>query len=114
MSVTVADARFSRPLDTGLIDQLVRHHAALVTVEQGAMGGFGAHVMHYLANSGGFDGGLALRVMTLPDRFIEQASPEDMYADAGLRAEDIAATARGALARGRVMPLRQTAKPRAV
>ncbi|WP_084296082.1 1-deoxy-D-xylulose-5-phosphate synthase [Cereibacter johrii] len=114
VSVTVADARFSRPLDTGLIDQLVRHHAALVTVEQGAMGGFGAHVMHYLANSGGFDGGLALRVMTLPDRFIEQASPEDMYADAGLRAEDIAATARGALARGRVMPLRQTAKPRAV
>ncbi|WYK04022.1 1-deoxy-D-xylulose-5-phosphate synthase [Cereibacter sphaeroides f. sp. denitrificans] len=114
VSVTVADARFSRPLDTGLIDQLVRHHAALVTVEQGAMGGFGAHVMHYLANSGGFDGGLALRVMTLPDRFIEQASPEDMYADAGLRAEDIAATARAALARGRVMPLRQTAKPRAV
>ena len=113
VSVTVADARFSRPLDTDLIDQLVKNHAALVTIEQGAMGGFGAHVMHYLANSGQLDGGLALRVMTLPDRFIEQASPEQMYADAGMRAEDIAATVKGALARGRMMP-RASAKPRAV
>ncbi len=113
VSVTVADARFSRPLDTDLIDQLVKNHAALVTIEQGAMGGFGAHVMHYLANSGQLDGGLALRVMTLPDRFIEQASPEQMYADAGMRAEDIAATVKGALARGGMTP-RASAKPRAV
>ena len=113
VSVTVADARFSRPLDTDLIDQLVKNHAALVTIEQGAMGGFGAHVMHYLANSGQLDGGLALRVMTLPDRFIEQASPEQMYADAGMRAEEIAATVKGALARGGMTP-RASAKPRAV
>ncbi|WP_444665937.1 1-deoxy-D-xylulose-5-phosphate synthase [Cereibacter changlensis] len=114
LSVTVADARFAKPLDTGLIDQLARHHAALVTLEQGAMGGFGGHVLHYLANSGGLDGGIILRAMTLPDRFIEQASPEAMYADAGLRAEDIAATVRNALARGKVTPLRQSQKPRAV
>ncbi|MBI1170411.1 1-deoxy-D-xylulose-5-phosphate synthase [bacterium] len=89
ISVTVADARFAKPLDTGLIDQLARHHAALITVEQGAGGGFGAQVLQYLANSGGLDHGLKLRTMTLPDRFIEQASPQAMYADAGLTSADI-------------------------
>ena len=89
ISVTVADARFAKPLDTDLINQLVQHHAAVITVEQGAMGGFGAQVLQYLANSGGLDRGVRLRTMTLPDRFIEQASPAAMYADAQLTAADI-------------------------
>lgn len=92
LSVTVADARFAKPLDTDLIRQLVRHHGALVTVEQGAGGGFGAQVLQYLANSGGLDHGLRVRTMTLPDRFIEQASPAEMYADAGLTVADIVRT----------------------
>lgn len=91
VSVTVADARFAKPLDTALIGQLARHHAAVITVEQGAGGGFGAQVLQYLANSGGLDHGLRLRTLTLPDRFIEQASPAAMYADAGLTVADIAA-----------------------
>ena len=90
VSSTIADARFAKPLDLGLIDQLARHHAALITVEQGAQGGFGAHVLHHLANSGGLDRGLAVRTITLPDRFIEQASPEAMYRDAVMTADDIA------------------------
>ena len=91
-SVTVADARFAKPLDTDLITQLLRHHKALVTVEQGAQGGFGAHVLHWLAQEGRLDGGCAIRTMTLPDRFIDQATPAQMYEEAGLTAVDIAAT----------------------
>ena len=98
ISVTVADARFAKPLDTDLITQLARHHPTLITVEQGAGGGFGAQVLQYLANSGGLDQapnrGLRLRTMTLPDRFIEQASPAAMYADAGLSVADILRTVR--------------------
>ncbi len=97
VSATVADARFAKPLDTDLIDRLVREHAAVITVEQGAEGGFGAQVLHWLARTGRLDRGLAIRTMTLPDRFIEQASPEAMYRDAGLTAADIAATALQAL-----------------
>jgi len=97
ISVTVADARFAKPLDTDLIGQLVRNHAALITVEQGAAGGFGAHVLHHLAATGALDRGLAIRTMTLPDRFIDQDSPAAMYAQAGLTARDIAATAMRAL-----------------
>jgi 1-deoxy-D-xylulose-5-phosphate synthase len=93
VSVTVADARFAKPLDRALIRQLVKNHRALVTVEQGAQGGFGAMVLHYLAQDGLLDGHLAIRTMTLPDRFIDHASPDAMYADAGLTATDIAATA---------------------
>ena len=97
ISVTVADARFAKPLDTDLITQLVRHHQAVITVEQGAMGGFGAQVLQYLANSGGLDHGVRMRTMTLPDRFIEQASPAAMYADAQLTAADITRTVRAVL-----------------
>ena len=93
VSVTIADARFAKPLDRRMIFQLARHHRALITVEQGAQGGFGAMVLHALADAGAFDRGLAVRTMTLPDRFIDQASPAAMYADAGLTATDIAATA---------------------
>ncbi|MEM1303199.1 MAG: transketolase C-terminal domain-containing protein, partial [Pseudomonadota bacterium] len=92
VSVTIADARFAKPLDKALIHQLARHHKAMITVEQGAQGGFGAMVLHELANAGVFDRGFALRTMTLPDRFIDQASPAAMYADAGLTATDITAT----------------------
>jgi 1-deoxy-D-xylulose-5-phosphate synthase len=95
VSATVVDARFAKPLDTDLITQLARHHAALITVEQGAGGGFGAQVLQFLANSGGMDHGLRLRTMTLPDRFIEQASPAAMYADAGLTVADIVRTVTG-------------------
>jgi 1-deoxy-D-xylulose-5-phosphate synthase len=104
ISVTVADARFAKPLDTALIDQLLDHHAALVTIEQGATGGFGALVLHHLANSGGLDRGRAVRTLTLPDRFIDQASPAAMYADAGLTAADIARTVRQALGRESTAP----------
>jgi 1-deoxy-D-xylulose-5-phosphate synthase len=93
--ITVADARFAKPLDTGLIDRLLTDHGALVTLEQGAPGGFGAQVLHYLAGSGGLDRGRLIRTLTLPDRFIDQASPAEMYAEAGLRAADIAVTLRG-------------------
>lgn len=93
VSVTLADARFAKPLDHGLLRRLVRGHRALVTVEQGAEGGFGAMVLHWLANQGLLDGRCQLRTMTLPDRFVAQAAPDAMYAEAGLTAVDIAATA---------------------
>ena len=93
ISVTVADARFAKPLDRPLIHHLARHHKALITVEQGSVGGFGAMVLHDLANQGGLDRGLAVRTMTLPDRFIDHAAPQAMYEDAGLTRIDIAATA---------------------
>ena len=97
ITATVADARFAKPLDTDLIGQLARSHAALVTVEQGSRGGFGAHVLHHLANRGALDRGLRIRTLTLPDRYIDQASPADMYADAGLTATHIATAAIEAL-----------------
>lgn len=97
ISVTVADARFAKPLDTALIEQLARNHAGLITLEQGADGGFSSAVLHHLARAGLLDGGLAIRPMTLPDRFIHQASPAEMYADAGLTVDDIYRTAIGIL-----------------
>ncbi len=90
---TIVDARFAKPLDMDLIRKLAKTHRAIVTIEQGAQGGFGAMVLHALANGGLLDGGLAIRTMTLPDRFIDQAAPDAMYADAGMTAADIAATA---------------------
>jgi 1-deoxy-D-xylulose-5-phosphate synthase len=109
VSATVADARFAKPLDTDLIAQLARYHEVLVTVEQGAQGGFGAHVLHHLANTGALDQGLKLRTMTLPDRFIDQASPADMYADAGLTAGDISRTVLEALGVARLETQDRTA-----
>ena len=93
VSCTVADARFAKPLDHDLIDQLVAHHRAVLTIEQGAVGGFGAQVLHYLAETGQLQSGAALRSLVLPDQFIDQASPEAMYAAAGLTADKIAAQA---------------------
>ncbi|WP_194097734.1 1-deoxy-D-xylulose-5-phosphate synthase [Marivivens aquimaris] len=86
---TVADARFAKPLDRDLILDLVAKHDALITIEEGAVGGFGSHVAQLLADEGVFDHGLKFRSMVLPDTFIDHASPRDMYATAGLNAEDI-------------------------
>ncbi len=97
ISVTVADARFAKPLDATLLADLINNHAALVTVEEGATGGFGGLVLHHLANRGLLDGRCAVRTLTLPDTFIAQASPEDMYEEAKLTARHIAAAARNGL-----------------
>ena len=88
---TIADARFAKPLDRDMILALAADHEALITVEEGAVGGFGSHVAQLLADEGVFDQGLKYRSMVLPDTFIDQSSPRDMYATAGLNAEDIAA-----------------------
>ena len=88
---TVADARFAKPLDRELILTLAREHEALITVEEGAVGGFGSHVAQLLAEEGVFDAGLKYRSMVLPDVFIDQAKPEEMYAVAGMNAEHIEA-----------------------
>lgn len=97
ISVTVADARFAKPLDTALIADLIEHHALLVTVEEGATGGFGALVLHHLANRGMLDGRCAVRTLTLPDTFIAQGSSDDMYEEARLTARHIAAAARNGI-----------------
>ncbi|WP_306043903.1 1-deoxy-D-xylulose-5-phosphate synthase [Mameliella sp. MMSF_3455] len=91
VSPTVADARFAKPLDREMILGLARDHDALITIEEGAVGGFGSHVAQLLAEEGVFDTGLKYRSMVLPDIFIDQASPRDMYAVAKLNAEDIEA-----------------------
>ena len=91
LSPTVVDARFAKPLDRDLILNLARHHEALITVEEGAVGGFGSHVGHLLAEEGVFDRGLKYRSMVLPDIFIDQASPEKMYQVAGMDAAQIEA-----------------------
>ncbi len=88
---TVADARFAKPLDRDLILQLVSNHEALITIEEGAIGGFGSHVAQLLAEEGVFDRGLKYRSMVLPDIFIDQASPAAMYDVARLNAEHIEA-----------------------
>ncbi|MFN4157166.1 MAG: 1-deoxy-D-xylulose-5-phosphate synthase [Gemmobacter sp.] len=86
---SVADARFAKPLDRDLILTLARQHEALITIEEGAIGGFGSHVAQLLAEEGVFDRGLKFRSMVLPDTFIDHASPEAMYAAAGLDAARI-------------------------
>lgn len=88
---TIADARFAKPLDRELILSLVAEHEALITIEEGAIGGFGSHVAQLLAEDGVFDTGLKYRSMVLPDTFIDQASPKDMYAAAAMNAEHIEA-----------------------
>jgi 1-deoxy-D-xylulose-5-phosphate synthase len=96
-SATVADARFAKPLDEELILRLAREHAALITIEEGSMGGFGAFVLQFLAARGVLDRGLKIRTLTLPDVFQDQDKPEAMYAEAGLDAEGIVRSALGAL-----------------
>ncbi|MFY0308474.1 1-deoxy-D-xylulose-5-phosphate synthase [Leisingera sp. D0M16] len=88
---TIADARFAKPLDRDLILQLAADHEALITIEEGAVGGFGSHVAQLLAEEGVFDSGLKYRSMVLPDTFIDQASPADMYEIAAMNAPQIEA-----------------------
>jgi len=88
---TVADARFAKPLDRPLILDLAARHEALITIEEGSVGGFGSHVAQLLADEGVFDRGLKFRSMVLPDSFIQQDSPEKMYAVAAMNAGDMEA-----------------------
>ena len=98
-STTVADARFAKPLDQDLIRRLVAEHEVLITIEEGAIGGFASHVLNFLATEGLLDQGLKIRPMILPDRFIAHGKPQGMYEDAGLTSEDIVGTALSALGR---------------
>ncbi|EXC35479.1 putative 1-deoxy-D-xylulose-5-phosphate synthase [Morus notabilis] len=92
IAITVADARFCKPLDADLIRQLVKEHEILITVEEGAIGGFGSHVSHFLSLSGLLDGPLKLRSMVLPDRYIDHGAPQDQIEEAGLSSKHISAT----------------------
>ncbi|CAN5394101.1 1-deoxy-D-xylulose-5-phosphate synthase [soil metagenome] len=89
LTTTVADARFAKPIDTDMILRLAREHDVLITIEEGSIGGFGAQVLHSLAEAGALDKGLKVRSMVLPDTFIDQDSPAAMYAKAGLDAKGI-------------------------
>jgi 1-deoxy-D-xylulose-5-phosphate synthase len=89
LSTTVADARFAKPLDVDLLLRLSREHEVLLTIEEGSIGGFGSFVLQSLAEHGLLDRGLKVRSMVLPDIFIDQDSPNAMYAKAGLDAKGI-------------------------
>jgi 1-deoxy-D-xylulose-5-phosphate synthase len=97
LPTTVADARFAKPLDEDMIIQLARHHDVLLTIEEGSVGGFGSHVLSMLAQKGELDRGLKIRTMTLPDRFVDHAKPDEQYEDAGLQARHIVEMAVAAL-----------------
>ncbi len=97
LSTTVADARFAKPFDVAMVEQLAQHHSVLIIVEEGSIGGFGAAVLQHLAMRGLLDGGVRVRSMTLPDRFIDHNTPAAQIIEAGLGAKDIVATAMGAL-----------------
>ena len=99
LPTTVADARFAKPLDTELIRDLARNHEVLVTIEEGAPGGFGAHVLTFMANDGLLENGLKVRTMTMPDEFLEQDSPDRQYEKARLDAAAIVETVMAALGR---------------
>lgn len=109
-SCTVADARFAKPLDEDLVTRLAKAHEVLITIEEGARGGFGAFVLQYLAEAGALDTGLKIRTMHLPDIFQDQDKPELMYAAAGLDARSIAARAIEALGRGDVEEINRVAR----
>ena len=97
LSTTVADARFAKPLDEDLVRQLASHHEVLITIEEGATGGFGSQVLHFLASEGLLDQGLKIRALTLPDVFIEHDKPGAMYERAGLNTSGIVAAVFSAL-----------------
>jgi 1-deoxy-D-xylulose-5-phosphate synthase len=100
---TVVDARFAKPLDIRIVEQLGRHHELLITIEEASIGGFASHVLHHLACAGLLDRGLKVRPMVLPDRFIDHDSQPRQLAEAGLTAKDIVATALEALGRKAVL-----------
>ena len=104
ISTTVADARFAKPLDQKLIMDLCLHHEVLITIEEGSIGGFGSHIFQLLSERGIFDKGLKIRSMILPDRFIDQDTPENMYKAAGLDAQTIEQKVLDALKSNIVIP----------
>ena len=104
ISTTVADARFAKPLDQKLIIDLSLNHEVLITIEEGSIGGFGSHVFQMLSERGVFDKGLKIRSMILPDQFIEQDTPENMYKVAGLDAQSIVQKALDTLKSNVVIP----------
>ncbi|RIJ14295.1 1-deoxy-D-xylulose-5-phosphate synthase [Henriciella mobilis] len=110
LSCTVADARFAKPLDEDLVNRLAKEHEVLITIEEGARGGFGAFVLQHLSDVGAFDTGLKIRTMCLPDIFQDQDKPELMYEQAGLDARSIAARAIEALGRGNMQAIDQLAR----
>ena len=110
LSVTVADARFAKPLDEALLRRLATDHEVLLTVEEGAIGGFGATVMHFLAHAGLLDG-IRMRPLTLPDRFIDHETYPNQIRDAGLDPKSIVAAAMGALAAGKTAATRAQLAP---
>jgi 1-deoxy-D-xylulose-5-phosphate synthase len=97
LPATVADARFAKPLDEALIRRLVNGHEVLVTIEEGAIGGFGTQVLHYLARANLIGNGCKVRTMVLPDRFVSHGSPKEQYDEAGLTARHIVAEVAAAL-----------------
>lgn len=99
ISTTVADARFAKPLDVGMIRDLAQNHEVLVTIEEGAIGGFGSHVLTYMANDGLLEDGLKVRAMMMPDEFFDQDKPEKQIEMAKLSAKDIVETVMTALGR---------------
>ena len=102
LSTSVADLRFAKPLDEALVSRLLSTHEVAITVEEGAVGGFGAHVLTLASDEGLIDGGLKLRTLRLPDRFQDHDKPERQYAEAGLDAEGIVATVQAALRRNAI------------
>ena len=104
ISTTVADARFAKPLDQKLILDLSLNHEVLITIEEGSIGGFGSHVLQLLSERGVLDNGLKIRSMILPDKFIDQDTPENMYKIAGLDAQSIQQKALDALKSNIVIP----------
>ena len=111
LAPTVADARFLKPLDEDLVRQLARHHGVLLTIEEGGIGGFGSHVATFLARNGLLDGNLRFRPLMIPDRFTEQSTQADMYAEAGLDRAGIVAAALEALGASDVMASVADKKP---
>jgi 1-deoxy-D-xylulose-5-phosphate synthase len=97
LSTTVADLRFAKPLDTDLIRKLMLSHEVAVTIEEGSIGGLGAHVLTMASDEGLTDGGLKIRTMRLPDIFQDHGKPEDQYEEAGLNAPQIVDTVLAAL-----------------
>jgi 1-deoxy-D-xylulose-5-phosphate synthase len=105
IACTVADARFAKPLDRDLILRLARSHELLLTIEEGSVGGFGSHVLEFLAREGMLDRALKVRPLVLPDLFIEQDTPANMYARAGLDARGIVAAVQTGLGQKAENPL---------
>ena len=89
IELTIVDARFAKPLDKKLILEVASNHELVITIEEGSIGGFGSHVSNLLAERGYFDNGLKFRTMILPDEFIDQDTPANMYVKAGLDSQSI-------------------------